>query len=135
MFFGINRAKRLRNSSLYSDDGNGDLSPIEKLQKILSYGPKQNVNSVIWSESRRSVENMLGDRYESLFDKRIAYGLDDDSMEDLVGESEAKALRGRTAIYMDVSRDVKNTHFRPYDIPARVWVERYAEVYGEVINE
>ena len=66
---------------------------------------------------------------------QIAYGLDDDSMDSLVAETEAKAMRGKTAVYMDIGRDVKNTHFRPYDVPAKVWVERYAEVYDEVINE
>jgi len=135
LFFGLNRAKRLRNPSLYEDDRNGDLSPLEMLQKVLTYGPKNNVNSIVWSESRRSVENMLGSRYESLFDKRIAYGLDAEAMDDLVGESDSNALRGKTAVYMDVSRDVKNTHFRPYDIPAKVWVERYAEAYDEVVRE
>ena len=33
-----------------------------------------------------------------------------------------------------VAGSVKNTHFRPYDIPAKVWVESYAEIYDEIIN-
>ena len=78
---------------------------------------------------------MLGDRYDSMFDKRIAYGLDEDSMDILVAESESKSLRGKTAVYMDIARDVKNTHFRPYDVPAKVWVERYAETYDEIVKE
>lgn len=135
MFFGINRARRLRSGRIYEEDRNGELSPIEMLQKILASGPKYGINSIVWGESVRSVELMLGDRYDAMFDKRIAYGLDEDSMDILVAESEAKALRGKTAVYMDIAKDVKNTHFRPYDVPAKVWVERYAETYDEVINE
>ena len=70
-----------------------------------------------------------------MFDKRIAFGLDEESMDILVAESEAKAIHGKTAVYMDIARDVKNTHFRPYDVPAKVWIERYAETYEEVIGE
>lgn len=134
MFFGINRARRLRISKIYDDD-RGGLNTIEMLQKILTHGPKLGVNSIVWGEGLRSIEYMLGDRYAGMFDKRIAYRLDDDSMNILVDESSAKSLRGKTAVYMDINNDVKNTHFRPYDIPARVWVKRYAETYTDVINE
>ena len=135
MFFGINRARRLRTGRIYEEDRGGELSSIEMLQKIIINGPKYGVNSIVWGESIRSIEMMLGDQYDSMFDKRIAYGLDEESMDILVAESEAKSLRGKTAVYMDIGRDVKNTHFRPYDVPAKVWIERYAEVYDEVINE
>lgn len=135
MFFGINRARRLRSSGIYEEDRNGELTPVEMLQKIISLGPKYCINSIVWGESIRSIELMLGDRYDSMFDKRIAYGLDEDSMDILVAESEAKSLRGKTAVYMDIGNDVKNTHFRPYDVPAKVWVERYAETYDEIINK
>ncbi len=134
MFFGINRARRLRTGRIYEGDLEGELSPIEMLKKIIAKGPKYGVNSIVWGESIRGIELMLGDRYDSMFDKRIAYGLDDESMDILVVESEAKTLRGKTAVYMDISKDNKNTHFRPYDVPAKVWVERYAETYDEVIN-
>ena len=135
LFFGINRARRLRNGRIYDEDQSGDLSPIEMLQKIIAMGPRYGINSIVWGESLHSIELMLGDRYDSMFDKRIAYGLDDESMDVLVAESEAKALRGKTAVYMDIACDVKNIHFRPYDVPARVWIERYAEAYDDVINE
>lgn len=135
MFFGINRARRLRSGRIYDDDRNGELSPIEMLQRIITIGPRHSVNSIVWGESVRSIESMLGDRYDSMFDKRIAYGLDEDSMDILVAETESKVLHGKTAVYMDIGKDVKNTHFRPYDIPAKVWIERYAEVYDEVIYE
>lgn len=135
MFFGINRARRLRTGRIYDEDRNGELSAIEMLQKIIMNGPKYGINSIVWGESLKSIELMLGDRYDSMFDKRIAFDLDEDSMDILVAESEAKAIRGKTAVYMDISRDIKNTHFRPYDVPAKVWIERYAETYEEVIGE
>lgn len=135
MFFGINRARKLRTGRIYDEDRNGELSAIEMLQKIILNGPKYGINSIVWGESLKSIELMLGDRYDSMFDKRIAFGLDEESMDILVAESEAKAIHGKTAVYMDIARDVKNTHFRPYDVPAKVWIERYAETYEEVIGE
>ena len=135
MFFGVNRARKLRTGRIYEEDYGSELAPIEMLQVILSNGPKVGVNSIVWGESINSVEHMLGDRYEAMFDKRIAYGLDEKAMDMLVAENEIKALHGKTAVYLDVSTDVKNTHFRPYDVPATVWVKRYAEKYKEIIRE
>ncbi len=134
LFFGIGRAKRLQRGSLY-DDGNGSQTPQEQLQKILSFGPKYGVNSIVWSESTAGIQTMLGDRYDTLFDKRIAYRLDEKEMEFLVGGSAGDAGYGKTAVYMDIGADAKNTHFRPFDIPAREWLERYAEVYREMTEE
>lgn len=135
MFFGINRARRLRTGRIYEEDRDGDLSAIEMLQKIITSGSKYGINSIVWGESIHSIELILGDRYDSMFDKRIAYGLDEDSMDILVAENDVRALRGKTAVYMDIGRDVKNTHFRPYDVPAKIWVERYAETYDAIIKE
>lgn len=135
MFFGISRARRLRSGRIYDEDRDGDLNPLEKLQKIIISGPKYGVNSIVWGESLRGIELMLGDRYDSMFDKRIAFGLDEEGMDLLVAETASKSMRGKTAVYMDIAKDVKNTHFRPYDVPAQVWIERYAEVYDEVIRE
>lgn len=135
LFFGINRARRLKTGRIYDEDKEGEFSPIEKLQIVLKQGPKVGVNSIIWSENVRGVESMIGERYDALFDKRIAFGLDEESMDILVAESDAKALRGKTAVYMNIGQDVKNTHFRPYDVPAKVWIERYAEVYDELVNK
>lgn len=135
IFFGINRARRLRASSIYDDSNEETLSPLEKLQVILSKGPRNGINSIVWGENIRSLESMLGDRYDATFDKRIAFGLDDASMDTLVAESEPRSLHSHTAVYMDISRDVKNTHFRPYDIPAKIWVEQYAQAYDSAIHE
>ena len=57
-------------------------------------------------------------------------------MELLVRESDTKSLCGKTAVYMDIDGDAKKiVHFRPYEVPAAVWVERYAERYQEVIDQ
>lgn len=134
LFFGLNRARRLLSGKMYEDNDNEE-STVDMLKKILAKGPKLGINSIIWSENLKGVENVLGDRYDSVFDKRIAYGLDDDSMDNLVSETESKNLKGSTAVYMNISNDVRNTHFRPYDIPAKVWVSRYAEVYESIVEQ
>ena len=135
LFFGLNRAKILQTGKMYEDDYSEEVSPREMLQKIIVNGPKYGVNSIVWSESVRGVETMLGERYQGMFDKRIAYGLDAESMDVLVAESEVKALRGKTAVYMDIAKDVKNTHFRPYEVPAQIWIKQYGEAYEKAIKE
>lgn len=135
LFFGISRAKRLTTGSIYDEDGNGELSAGEMLQKIILNGPKYGINSIVWGENLKRIELVLGDRYSSMFNKRIAFNLDEESMESLVAESESKAIQGKTAVYMDISKDVTNTHFRPYDVPAKEWIEDYAEAYENVIKE
>lgn len=112
MFFGINRARKLRNGGMYDTDSNDEMSALEKLLKILKNGPKNGINSILWGESYRSIELMLGDSFDALFGKRIAYGLDSDIMDFLVAETDTKSLNGQTAVYMDVNTDVKNTHFK-----------------------
>lgn len=46
-------------------------------------------------------------------------------------EQNGNTLRTSTAVYMNVDEDVKNTHFRPYEIPAKIWVEKIAKAYHE----
>lgn len=41
----------------------------------------------------------------------------------------------RALLSLRIGKDVKNAHFRPYDVPAKIWFERYAEEYDEVISE
>lgn len=135
MFFGINRALCLRNGKVYEEDYKSEISLIEILQKIFMNGPEYGVNNIVWGENIQGIESLLGEQYEDMFDKRMAYRLDEESINKLVAESEAKALRGKTTVYMDARRDAKNTHFRPYEVPAKAWVERYAEAYHEIINE
>ncbi len=134
MFFGINRARKLRTHRIYDDDSDG-LSTLEKLHRILTYGPKLGVSSIVWGEGIRSIENILGDSYDGMFGKRIAYDLDDDSMDNLVSEAPSKNLKGKSAVYMDINNDVRNTHFRPYDIPAKEWIDRYSVAYEKAISE
>ena len=57
MLFGINRARRLRTSKIYDDDRD-DLNAIEMLQKILTYGPKLGINSIVWGEGLHSIESV-----------------------------------------------------------------------------
>ncbi len=136
MFFAPYRARRVfRSDGIYGNGADDKMSPVEMLRRIIADGPKRGVNSILWEESIRGVESVVGDQYYSMFDQRIAYALDNDSMDILVAENSAKNLRGKTAVYMNIGKDVKNTHFRPYDVPAKIWVERYASTYDRIIHE
>ena len=104
------------------------------LRRILSDGPAYGINSIVWGESPEGISSFAGERYERLFNKRIAYELDADSMRDLVDEHRIELLSGKTAVYYDIYNDNTNTHFRPYDIPAKVWIEEYSRKYDETVN-
>lgn len=128
MFFGINRARRIMHSGIYDGDDD-EKSTQEKLIDILSKGPKCGISSIFWSEDINGPEEIIGARYGELFDRRIAYGLDEKEMHTLVDENDARAISGRTAVYRDFINDVKNIHFRPYDIPSTRWVDEFASAY------
>jgi hypothetical protein len=133
MFFGINHAKNLCAGQLYGNEFE-EITTLEKLQKLIISGPQYGINFIVSSDSIKNIERMLGDRYAAMFDKRIAYAMDSDTMEFLVDESDSKSLRGNTAVYMDINADIRNTHFRPYDIPRKAWVESYAQAYDEIVK-
>lgn len=135
MFFGVNRARHLKKVSIYDDDSNGDIDSITKLKDILRRGSRYGINCIFWGEGIKIIEDILGPNFQTLFNKRIALGLDSDSMNLLVDEVDAESLRGVTAAYLDEVHDNKNTHFRPYGVPAKIWIERYGETYDRVINE
>lgn len=124
LFFGIDRARRLCSGGIYGDSTESGLGYLEMLEQVLDEGPQWGLNAIVWSESVHGLERLLGDRCQRLFDKRIAYRLDEASMDQLVMEEDE--AEGKTAVYMDIRQDVRNTHFRPYDLPARVWMEDYA---------
>jgi hypothetical protein len=134
MFFGINRARRMRYKADYDETHDEEMNPIEMLKIIIAKGPTQGVNNIVWGENIQSIEKILGGHFDALFDKRIAYGLDGVSMNTLVAESEMIEFFGKTAVYMDIAKGDNNTHFRPYDVPAKGWVERYARTYNEAIS-
>ena len=134
LFFGINRARNLKAEGLYDEAPGDNLCSIEMLKKIIAEGPNFGVNSIIWGESLKGVENKLGEHFGTMFDKRIAYELDENSMDILVAETETEDNNGHTAVYLDNLKDIKNTHFRPYDVPAETWIERYSEVYNDIVN-
>lgn len=137
LFFGISRARKLKSGNIYEEERDGELSTIDMLQKLLCNGPKNSIHSVVWGESIKGIESILGERFGALFDKRIAYDLDAEAMETLVSEEDLNMLKGKTktAVYLDINNDIKNTHFRPYEIPAKVWLERFADVYHSLIED
>lgn len=132
MFFGINRAHKLTGTGMYEDgDVNDEKSSLAKLDEIFKYGPKLGINSLIWGENLSSISKMMSTNINRDFAQRIVFSTDSDTMEQIVMETDAQSLRPTTAVYMNVDDDVKNTHFRPYEIPAKVWVEKIAKVYRE----
>ena len=135
MIFGLNRARKLKSSRMYDNDYDDKISTLEMLNMIIRKGPRFKINCIVWGESYSGIEYIMGDGFESLFEKRIAYDLDPDTMNELVAESFSKSIKGKTAVYMDIGKDVTNTHFRPYDVPAKEWIKQYSQAYNKAVKE
>lgn len=129
MFFGINRAHKLIGGNMYEDGDCSEMSPLSKLTEIVKYGPRYGISCILWGENLMSAGKYLGGNAERDFAQRIVFSVDNATMEQLVMEQNGSNLRPTTAVYMNIDEDVKNTHFRPYEIPARIWVEKIAKVY------
>lgn len=136
MFFGINRAHRLVNASIYDEEGSGDeISTLDKLKEIIKRGAAYGINCICWGEDLESVERILGGGMERDFSYRIVCDASQETMQQLVMERNPSSLRETTAVYMDVANDIKNTHFRPYEIPTKFWVNKIAKVYHQFEKE
>lgn len=131
MFFGINRAHKLVSGNMYEDGDSGEMSTISKLAEIMKHGAKFGINCIVWGENLGATSKVMGENIERDFAQRIVFSTDNATMEQLVMEQNGNALRPTTAVYMNVDDDVKNTHFRPYEIPAKVWVEKIAKTYRD----
>ena len=131
MFFGIHRAHKLVSGNMYEDSENGEMSTLSKLAEIMKHGAKFGINCIVWGENLAATSKVIGANIERDFAQRIVFSTDNATMEQLVMEQNGNALRPTTAVYMNVDDDVKNTHFRPYEIPAKVWVDKIAKTYRE----
>lgn len=131
MFFGINRAYKLLNNNMYEDNDSDEISALAKLAEIMKYGARYGINTIVWGENLNATSKIIGGSIERDFAQRIVFSTDNDTLEKLVMESNGSMLRQTTAVYMNVDDDIKNTHFRPYEIPAKVWVDKIASVYRD----
>lgn len=131
MFFGINRAHKLVSGNMYEDGDEAQMTTIAKLNEIMRHGAKYGINCIVWGETLAGTSKIMGASIERDFAQRIVFSSDAATMEQLVMEQNCTALRPTTAVYMNVDDDVKNTHFRPYEIPAKVWVEKIAKTYRD----
>lgn len=131
MFFGINRAHKLLSNNMYEDGGSDEMSALAKLAEIMKHGARYGINTIVWGENLTATSKIIEGSIERDFAQRIVFSTDNDTLEKLVMESNGNVLRPTTAVYMNVDDDVKNTHFRPYEIPAKVWVDKIASVYRD----
>lgn len=132
MIFGLNRVRALKEALSYNNTP-GELTLVNKLESVFLYGPTVGVNSIVWSEKNNINDIFVGNIIERIFEQRIAYGLSDSEMDLLVDESESGSLQSSTAVYFDIN-EMRNVHFRPYNLPAKTWVEDIAEVYANIVE-
>lgn len=131
LVFGINRGYKLIKTDMYESQDEEMLSPLSMLNEIIKFGPQFGINVIVWGETLSGTAKIIGATIDSCFAHRIAFSTDQQTMESFVMETDMASLRETTAVYMNVENDVKNTHFRPYEIPTQTWVNRIAKAYRE----
>lgn len=131
MFFGINRAHKLVSGNMYEDGDSNEISTLSKLTDIIKHGAQYGINTIAWGENFPATSRIIGGNIEPDFAQRIVFSTDNSTLEQLVMEQNANALRPSTSVYMNIDDDVKNTHFRTYEIPAKVWVDKIAKAYRD----
>lgn len=136
VFFGIDRAKVMRSDdSLYDiSSGANDISIHDKYRELILDGNKYGICTIVWTQNFNIFKKMFGNILDKGFDKRIAYNISNEAMEDLVNESEPEKLNNRTAVYMDIN-SVRNKHFRRYETLQYEWIRKYAEAYHEYASQ
>ena len=135
IFFGINRAHRMFNEEIYDEDiDENNMTIMDQYKEILIDGNKYGICSIVWGESLGALKNALGSVVQKNFNKRIVFEAGKDAMEALVNETDSENLKKNTAIYMDVN-EVKNKHFRLYEMPKMGWIRNYAEAYKSAVQK
>lgn len=135
IFFGINRAHRMFNEEIYDEDiDENNMTIMDQYKEILRDGNKYGICSIVWGESLGALKNALGSVVQKNFNKRIVFEAGKDAMEALVNETDSENLKKNTAIYMDVN-EVKNKHFRLYEMPKIGWIRNYAEAYKSAVQK
>lgn len=134
MLFGVDRAIRLVNESMYEEEGE-TLNALKMLQAIVQNGAQHGVSCVFWGSSSASIARILGAGHERNFDLRTAFATDAETLSRLVEEHNPASLRESTAAFINLAEDYKNTHFRPFELPARWWVNEYARAYQAYIDK
>ncbi len=119
MFFGVNRAHKLKKSSVYSDEKTAK----DMLSEILRMGPQYGINTILWGEKYDTSVEAAGSSISDFCNQRIVFSSENDVYKSLVMHQSNTRISDSSAVYMDVDSDVINTHFRPYSIPGRDWVE------------
>lgn len=132
MIFGVNRAHKLGRNDAYEKEWDGSVSTQEKLMEILKRGAKLGIHTILWGETLSGTERIIGKGYSRDCSKRVAFSTDTATLETLVEERTDKILRASTAVYMNIETDLKNTRFRPYEVPAKVWIDKFAQVYQQI---
>ena len=126
LLFGVQRTSKL--SALDNPD---EESFLDMISGILTMGPKNGVNSIVWGGEYGQVTSFIG-RSVNVCNHRIAMGISDEQIRAFIGESVFGAEADSTAIYSDFD-DFESTsiRFRPYEVPSFVWVESFSQAISD----
>lgn len=133
MLFGIDRMYLLAESGVYEDEEEN--SARFKLSEIIRCGAPYGITCIAWGETLDGIRQIVGKGMERDFRVRIALQADAETRANFLYDKKKVALKKTTAIFVDVMHDRNPTHFRPYVVPKKYWVARFAKAYAKYISK
>ena len=119
IFLGINKSKRFTQSDGYIEN-----NTMKMFLHLLSKGPEQGINSIVWANDPSRFLDTFG-RHLELFEHRYAGVMDKSCAKALVGEEIPDNMREHNVMKYDL--DAENQKIRVYSYPTENWVKRFTE--------
>lgn len=134
IFYGLNRARRLMQSST----GYASM-PRDLLVSLLQNGPANGMNFIVWANDAQMYQRDYNDTLP-LFDYRLGFNMDANSYQNLMGYSVRMNPNGQpaaeegelNAVYFDINDE--NRKIRLYDAPTNRWFRDFVEKCKQYIR-
>jgi hypothetical protein len=89
-----------------------------KLIEIIQRGPEVGVHTILWCDSSKTIESILGRPALAHFDRRVALAMSKDDSQYLLSDPAAGSLQRYRAYLLDEEQSVPLEKFKPYALPS-----------------
>ena len=117
IFFGLNRARRLNDTSAYAE------SPRDRLVRLVQEGPAKGINFIVWANAPGVYQQMYGDIL-GCFEHRLVFdNTDEDLYPYYVQDKKPEQADKRNALSFNLDGD--NMLIKLYSLPSSTWLDQF----------
>lgn len=109
---------------------NSEKNSVEKITDIINFGAEYGINCIMYTADFDGATAIFGNLFYEKFALRIAQGMSNAAMRELVMEVHPESLTGNTLAFYNRFNE-SNKKIRAFDIPRDEWLARFAERYRE----